>query len=103
MTKNENIAHELYGKIENKELISEALLYNSICYFEIEPEGVVELLNNIPKAECRTLDRSFSDVRTQVRLLLSNILSSHEFSEPFSDPEIEDIVFYQIAHGYPVG
>ena len=103
MTKNEGIAHKLYEKIGNKELISETLLYNSICYFEIEPEEVIELLNSVPKAELRTLDRSFSDVRTRVRELLSNILSSHAFSEPFYDPEIEDIVFYQIAHGYPVG
>lgn len=93
----------IYEKIGNKELISETLLYNSICYFEIEPEEVIELLNSVPKAELRTLDRSFSDVRTRVRELLSNILSSHAFSEPFYDPEIEDIVFYQIAHGYPVG
>ncbi len=39
----------------------------------------------------------------KVRKMLSDVLSQGDFSEPFHNPEIEDTIFYQIAHGYPVG
>ena len=102
MTKNQKKAHELYKNIEDKEKISEEILYNAICYFELPPENVAELLLKLSAKDCENLSNAFADTREFVRKTLCEILASHDFSAPFHDEEIEDIIFYQISHGIPV-
>ncbi len=102
MTKNRSLAEKLYGGIKDKKKISVDFLYNAICYFEMKPKKVVKMLNECPKDECSSLDKAFFDIRAEVKEMLAGILSKGEFSEPFHDPEVEDILFYQMAHGYPV-
>ena len=102
MTKNQIKAHELYEKMENKDGISEEFLYNAICYFEIPPEKVVEMLLQLPDENKEQLTKAFADVRSSVKEMLKKTLESHDFSAPFHNEEIEDIIFYQVAHGQPV-
>lgn len=103
MTKNEKIAHELYAKVMDKDKISEELLYNAICYFENEREKVIDILGKMEFESCQTLEREFADARNSIREALKTTLTSGKFSAPFHDPNIEDILFYQMTHGYPVG
>jgi hypothetical protein len=102
MTKNQRKAKELYHGIRDKEHISQEFLYDAICYFELEPEQVVELLNAMPVDAGVKLYEAFGTCRTEVRKNLQKALEEHDFSVPFQSPEIEDILFYQMAHGYPI-
>lgn len=102
MTKNQNKAKELYPCIRDKENYSEAFLYDAICYFEMEPEKVVDMLNDLPTQVGMELCASFKQCREATRKILHETLVRYDFSEPFHNPEIEDIVFYQMAHGIPI-
>ncbi len=102
MTKRQTKAHELYERITDKNKVSEDFLYNAICYFDIDPENVVDLLNELPAENCTKLDRALADCREAVRKVRKETLESGSFSKGFHDPEIEDIIFYQFAHGEPI-
>lgn len=103
MTKNQKKARELYPQIEDKSKVSEEFLYNAICCFEISPDDVVELLNDMPAEECAKLSAAFRDCREHVKKVSKATLESGDFSEPFHSPEIEDILFYQISNGKEIG
>ena len=103
MTKNEELAHKLYEKVINKETVRIEFLWNAFCYFEVEPEEVISIINKLSDDDRKTLDIEFSTVRKQVRKALGDALSSYDFHEDFHNPEIEDILFYQVSHGYPIG
>lgn len=83
-------------------LCGEDFLYNAICYFDISPEQVVTELNKLSPDIAKNLSDSFKACRESCRKCLSATLSSADFSDIFHDPEIEDILFYQIAHGLPI-
>jgi len=102
MTKNQTKAHELYAKILDKTKVSENFLYNSICYFDLYPELVVEMLNELPAEECEKLDSAFQTCREQTKKVLDVTLETGNFSKIFHEPEVEDILFYQNAHGEPI-
>lgn len=102
MTKNQQIAHELYSSITDKEKTSEEFLYNAICYFDAAPNEIVPELEKLPPDIAKKLSDSFRECRKACRECLSATLSSADFSEAFRDPEIEDILFYQMAHGLPI-
>lgn len=102
MTKKQQLAHDMYSKITDTEKISEDFLYNAICYFDISPEQVVTELNKLPTDIAKKLSDSFKECRESCRKCLSTTLSSADFSDIFHDPEIEDILFYQMAHGMPI-
>ena len=102
MTKNQIKAKELYPGIRDKENYTEDFLYNAICYFELPPEKVVEMLNDLPAEIGLELCDSFQKCRDATRKILQASLAEHDFSESFRSPEIEDILFYQMAHGLPV-
>ncbi len=103
MTENQQIAKEYYSGIIDKERVSEEFLYNAICYFHVSPEKVVEMLNELPPENADQLNKAFQDCREAVRKSINATLQTTNFSEAFHDPEIEDILFYQFAHGLPIG
>ena len=103
MTKAMNKANELYHLIDNQEKVTLDFLYDAICYFEEAPEKVVEILNKLPDEESARLKEAFSETRETVKTILEKTLSSGAFGEAFHDPEVEDILFYQMAHGYEIG
>ena len=102
MTKNQMKAKELYPGIRDKENYSEDFLYNAICYFELEPEKVVDIINDLPVQVGQKWCDSFRKCRDATHEMLQTCLAEHDFSEPFHSPEIEEILFYQMAHGLPV-
>lgn len=102
MTKNQMKAKELYPGIKDKENFSEDFLYNAICYFDASPENVVEMLNHMPAENGLQLYKALKQCRDETQKILKSTFEEHDFSDIFKDPEIEDIVFYQIAHGIPV-
>ena len=102
MTENQIKAKELYPGIKDKENYSEDFLYNAICYFELEPEKVVDMLNAMPTQNGLKLCEAFKQCRVETRRILQEVLAEHDFSEVFHRPEIEDILFYQVAHGLPI-
>ena len=102
MTENQIKAKELYPGIKDKENYSEDFLYNAICYFELEPEKVVDMLNAMPTQNGLKLCEAFQQCREETRRILQEVLAEHDFSEAFHRPEIEDILFYQVAHGLPI-
>ena len=103
MTKALNKANELYHLIDNQEKVTLDFLYDAICYFETDPEEVVEILNKISEEESVRLKEAFSETRKTVKTILEETLSAGTFGEAFHDPEVEDILFYQMAHGYDIG
>lgn len=105
MTKAQEQAHKLITKMnhKNKDKITEEFLYNAICYFEMESEDVVKLLSKMPKEKCDELATALADAREDVKEILKKSLESGDFSEIFHDKEIEDILFYQMTHGYEIG
>lgn len=102
MTKNQMKARELYPGIWDKENYSEDFLYNAICYFELPPEKVVDMLNDLPKEKGLKLCEHFQEFRDTTKKALQATLAEGGFSEFFHSPEMEDTLFYQIAHGLPV-
>lgn len=101
-SKNMSMALELYGEIDDQKKVSVDLLYNAICYFDLEPEQVISMLNGLSEESCAELDSAFKQCRDYVRKMRENILEEGNFSEFFHSPEVEDILFYQIAHGISV-
>ena len=59
-------------------------------------------MTELPAENCEELSKALAETRHDVRNMLQEILASHDFSAPFHDKEVEDIIFYQIAHGIPV-
>lgn len=105
MTKAQEQAHKLIRKVnhKNKDKISEEFLYNAICYFEMKPEDVVKLLSRMSKEKCDELAMAFDDARKYVNGILKKTLDDGDFSEAFHNKELEDILFYQVAHGHDIG
>ena len=102
MTELQSLAYKMYDRVKDKEAISREFLYNAICYFELSPESVVDLLNDLQEEQCKCLGKALAQAWEQTIKIHSDALSGEASMERFKDPEILEIIFYEISHGYPI-
>lgn len=96
MTKNRKSAEQMYIGIHDKEHISEDFLYNSICFFGISPEKVVDALNDMPWEVCIDLSNYFHIMREATKKIMDHALKTDESLAEMYTPEIEDVLYHEL-------
>ena len=106
ISQNYQFSCELYDSLTNKqkEKISVEMLYNAICHFhDMEEREMVEFLMNLPEEEYGSLEKSFTTIRQSVKGMVEEIAESGSFDNIFKSGDVEDILFYQVSNGLPIG
>ena len=90
MANSKKAAKKWYSKIEDKDKVSQEFLRNAICFYGEPPERVVNFLNQLPAERCKSLEKTFQNIREKSKAyVIKNKLSLKK----------EDEVFAQIVQG----
>ena len=89
---------------EAKSKISLELLYNDICYYHGDAEGIVQELLRMDQATLNKFEASLATTRQQVKKMHQAALAAMSAlrQSVFASGDVEDILFYRIANNLPI-
>ena len=107
MTECYRYAVDTYAQMTDaaKAKISLDLLYNAICYYHGDAEEIVQKLLHMDQVTLNQFADSLAATRQHVKQMHQAALAAMPAprQSAFASGDVEDILFYRISNGLPIG